>query len=338
MQLPPYRAPRWLVGGHAQTIYPALLLRPTEPAMRRENWTTPDGDEIAVDWLGDRAQTPGGAPLVAMFHGLEGSSRSHYALAMFHQLLAIGWQGVVPHFRGCGGLPNRRPRAYHAGDSDEIGWMLGRLRAVHAGPLFVVGVSLGGNALAKWLGEQGAAARLLVNGAAVVSSPLDLVAAGSVLDRGFNRRVYTRNFLRTLRPKTLQHLQRFSEDLARLNVDPQEIQRASTFREFDDRVTAPLHGFRNVDDYWVRASGKPWLRHIEVPTLVINARNDPFLPEHALPSPADVSAQVTLLQPAQGGHVGFVDGGFPGRIDWLPRCLLTFFQAHADDQRRSEYG
>jgi predicted alpha/beta-fold hydrolase len=238
---------------------------------------------------------------------------------------ARGWQGAVAHFRGCGGHRNHRPRAYHAGDSAEVDWILRRFRAVHGGPILVTGVSLGGNALAKWLGEQNSAARNLVAGAAVVSAPLDLVAASKVLDRGLNKAIYTREFLRTLRPKTLAHLAAFEKELAFLGVTPADIAAARTFRDFDDRVTAPLHGFQNAQDYWTRSSSKPWLKHVAVPTLVINAKNDPFLPAHALPGPNDVSSAVTLLQPDRGGHVGFTEGPFPGHIEWLPRCLLAFF-------------
>ncbi|QNM98073.1 YheT family hydrolase [Chitinimonas koreensis] len=321
--LPPYRPPRWLVGAHAETIYPALALKRPPPPYRREVWNTPDGDEIAIDWL--LADAASDAPLVVHFHGLEGSSASHYAGALMHALAARGWRGAVAHFRGCGGHRNRKPRAYHAGDSAEVDWILRRFRQAHGGPLYAAGVSLGGNALAKWLGEQAEAANAIVAGAAVISAPLDLTAAGKVLDRGLNKAIYTREFLRTLRPKTLAQLADFGQELAFLGVSPAEIAAARTFRDFDERVTAPLHGFEGAADYWRRSSSKPWLARITLPTLVINARNDPFLPAAALPAPDEVSPQVTLVQTARGGHVGFVEGPFPGRIDWLPRCLLAFF-------------
>jgi hypothetical protein len=322
-ELPLYHAPRWLRGPHIETLYPALALKRPPPPYRREIWPTPDGDEIAVDWI-ERAPRVG-APLLVHFHGLEGSSSSHYAGALMHTTRANGWNGAVAHFRGCGGHKNHRPRAYHAGDSAEIDWVLRRFRERHTAPLFVAGVSLGGNALAKWLGEQADAARDIVDAAAVISAPLDLVAAGKVLDHGLNRAIYTREFLRTLRPKTLAHLARFERELAFLGVSPADIAAARTFRDFDERVTAPLHGFLGVHDYWLRASSKPWLNQIAVPTLVINAKNDPFLPAAALPTAQEVSPAVTLLQPANGGHVGFTEGPFPGRLDWLPRCLLAFF-------------
>jgi predicted alpha/beta-fold hydrolase len=319
----PYRAPWWLPGGDAQTIYAKLIVRRARVAYRRERWETPDGDFIDLDWLEEpsvvsRESSPDARPLVALFHGLEGSSRGNYALALMAELSSRGLRGVVVHFRGCGGEPNRLPRAYHSGDAQEIDWILRRLRAQNA-PLYAAGISLGGNALLKWLGESGAAATAVVERAAAVSAPLDLMAAGDALGRGFNL-LYTRNFLVTLKAKSIAKLDRHPG-----LYDAARVRAARTLREFDDLVTAPLHGFRDTDDYWTRASSKPWLKDIRVPTLVINARNDPFLPAPALPGPADVSGAVTLEQPEEGGHVGFVSGPFPGRLDWLPRRILGFF-------------
>ncbi len=318
-----YRAPRWLPGGHAQTIYPVLFAPRPRVAYRRERWATPDGDFVDVDWAlrgnGGAPDLKFDAPLVALFHGLEGSSRSHYALSLMHAVMDAGWRGVVVHFRGCSGEPNRLPRAYHSGDSTEIDWMVRRL-ADSAPVLYAAGVSLGANALLRWLGEHGDEATGILARAAAVSAPLDLMAAGNALDRGFNL-LYTHHFLRTMRRKAVAKLAHHP------GVYPREaVARARTLREFDNLVTAPLHGYRDTDDYWTRASSKPVLRRIAVPTLVLNARNDPFLPAAALPLPADASAAVTLEQPAEGGHVGFVSGRFPGTLAWLPFRLLAHFR------------
>jgi predicted alpha/beta-fold hydrolase len=310
-----YRAPWWLPGGNAQTIYASLLAPVARTAVRRERWDTPDGDFVDVD----RVDAPDGAPLLVLFHGLEGGSSSHYARALLAAARARGWRAALPHFRGCGGELNRLPRAYHSGDSDEIDWMLRRLAREPGGPLYAAGISLGGNALLKWLGERGDEAGTVVRAAAAVSAPVDLTAAGEALERGFNR-VYTKNFLVTLKRKGAAKLARFPG-----LFDGPGVARSRTLREFDDLVTAPLHGFRDAADYWRRASAKPWLGRIRVPTLVVNARNDPFLPAASLPRGDEVSPQVTLEFPATGGHVGFVHGPFPGRYDWLPRRVAAFF-------------
>jgi len=311
-----YRAPKWLPGGHAQTIYP-LLIKPDLPAYRRERRTTPDGDFIDMDWIdGDAAQ-----PLVILFHGLEGSSGSHYAISLMNAVRARGWSGIVSHFRGCSGELNHRPRAYHSGDSDEIDWVLRCLRQEHPKrTIYVAGVSLGGNALLKWLGEREFLAGSIVDAAASVCAPLDLTVCGHHLGRGFNR-LYTQHFLNTLKATAAEKLKRFPGIF-----DEQRMRRARNLYEFDDVVTAPLHGYRDADDYWLRASAKPLLRGIRLPTLVLNARNDPFLPAHALPHDNEVSGKVTLHQPHEGGHVGFVSGSLPGRLDWLPQRLLHFFE------------
>lgn len=322
-----YRAPAWLRGSHAQTIYP-LLLKGPPPRYRRERWDTPDGDFIDLDWL----DGPPDAPLVILFHGLEGSSRSHYAQSLMHAIRKRGWCGVVPHFRGCSGEPNRTARAYHSGDYLEIDWILRRLQTRFPDKRrFAAGVSLGGNALLKWLGKSAETAVGVIEAAAAVCAPLDLAVAGKALGRGFNRLTYTRRFLLTLIPHALTTLQRHPGLL-----NARRVKAARTLYDFDDAVTAPLHGFRNVEDYWMRASAKPWLRRIRVPTLIINSLNDPFVPAQALPGPNQVSKYVTLEYPAEGGHAGFVTGAFPGSLQWLPRRLLAYFalgDASAMDRR-----
>ena len=319
-----YRAPVWLPGGNLQTLYPALLARRPAVAYRRERWDTPDGDFIDLDWTepqdrGLRIEECGQALLV-LFHGLEGSSNSHYSRALMHAAVQRGWQGVVVHFRGCSGELNRLPRAYHSGDSAEIDWILRRLRDQHAdSPLLAAGVSLGGNALLKWLGEQREAACPVVHRAAAVSAPVDLHAAARALEQGFNM-LYTYNFLATLKHKSLAKL-RAHPGL----FDKTQLLASRTLREFDDLVTSRLHGYKNVDDYYTRASSKPQLAHIAVPTLLLNARNDPFLPGSALPDARALPQIVTALFPDEGGHVGFPDGS--GALTWLPQTMLEFLSA-----------
>lgn len=312
-----YSAPGWLPGGHAQTIYPYLVRRPWV-TYRRQRIDTPDGDFIDFDWL-ECVETRADAPLVVLFHGLEGNSGSHYAVGLMAHLASLGWRGVVPHFRGCSGELNRRARAYHSGDYSEVGWMLQTIRGlVPDARLFAVGVSLGGSALLNWLGREEQRAADVIAAAAAVSTPLDLTAAGIAIEQGLNR-VYSRHFRTTLVPKALDMAHRFPGTL-----DAAAIARVDSMHSFDDVVTAPLHGFAGADDYWKRASSKPWLKAVTVPTLVLNARNDPFIPAESLPTRAEASSAVTLEQPEGGGHGGFLGAGFPGRLDWLPRRLVAF--------------
>ena len=312
-----YLAPAWLPGGHAQTIWPLLIKGPL-PGYRRERWDTPDGDFIDLDWIDGEP----GAPCVVLFHGLEGSSRSHYARRLMHAAKRRGWHGVVVNFRGCSGEPNRLPRAYHSGDSQEVDWVLRRLQARGYPALFVAGVSLGANALLKWLAEQGHQASGIINAAVAVSAPLDLAAANTALSSGFNL-VYARHFLRTLIPAALAKESRFPG-----RIDVRRTLAARTLRDFDDAVTAPLHGFLGADDYYARSSAGPLLGAVQVPTLLLHAANDPFLPQAALPRREQLPAAVMLEICRRGGHVGFVHGALPGRIDWLPQRLLTHFAAH----------
>jgi uncharacterized protein len=316
----PFTAPYWLSNRHAQTLYSALLAPAPRIAFRRERWDTPDADFVDVDFIDG---VPG-SPWVHLYHGLEGSSNSPYARMLMSCVARRGWRGSVFHFRGCSGEPNRLARAYHSGDTEEIDWSLARVRKLAGrAPLYVAGISLGGNAFVKWLGERGASACRVVDRAAAVSAPLDLMAAGEALGRGFGR-LYSRHFLGTLKASALTRLERFPG-----LYDAALVRRAGSLREFDNVVTAPLHGFRDTDDYWRRASAKPHLKGIRVPTLLLNARDDPFLPAAALPAPDEVSKAVRLEFPDRGGHVGFVTAPFPGHIEWLPQRLLHFFESSA---------
>lgn len=317
-----YRAPRWLIGGNAQTIWPALFSKRFHgpvPSFRRERWATPDSDFVDVDWQGEDPSTP----LLVLFHGLEGSSGSHYAQAFAHWARGHGWRFAVPHFRGCSGELNLAPRAYHSGDFEEIGWMLARIRAQHAGPIAAVGISLGGNALLRWAEEAGDSAGAIATAVCAVSSPIDMAAGGHAIGTGFNRQVYTRLFLRSMKPKALRKLAQHPG-----LFDPDKLLAARTLYEFDGVFTAPLHGFRNTDDYWLRSSAKPHLRRIRIPTLVLNARNDPFVPARCLPQAREVGEFVTLWQPPHGGHVGFPGGRWPGHVQTLPEQVMGWIKSH----------
>ncbi|MGM9515455.1 YheT family hydrolase [Roseateles sp. DB2] len=326
-----FHAPWWLPGGQVQTIWPALFSRRHfgKPlAFQRQRWATPDGDFVDADFLLDQpppSRHPGGdaalpprddVPMLVLFHGLEGSSQSHYAQAFADAARRRGWRFAIPHFRGCSGELNLAPRAYHSGDYAEIGWMLAQVRRQHRGPLIAAGVSLGGNALLRWAQEAGDTARQSASAVAAICSPIDLAASGRAIGSGFNRQVYTRMFLRTMVPKALRKLQQHPG-----LFNGQALREVRDLYEFDNLFTAPLHGFRNTEDYWARASAKPQLPRIRLPALVLNARNDPFVPAASLPAVQDAGPFVTLWQPAHGGHVGFPGGRFPGHVLAMPELV-----------------
>lgn len=300
-----YVAPLWLPDGHSQTIYPAVWgarRASFERALLRERWVTPDGDFIHVDRDGDASGlAPRRRPLLVLFHGLEGSSASHYALGFRRFAQHAGLDFAVPHFRGCSGELNDGPRAYHSGDAAEIDWVLRRFKAEWpTRDVLAVGVSLGGNALMRWAGEAGDAASSVVKAVAAVCAPLDLGASGHALGRGFNRHVYTRMFLRTMLPKAMRKWQQHPGLFSKAQLIS-----ARTLYEFDNAFTAPVHGYKDTEDYWCRAAAKPVLSHIRIPTLLLNAQNDPFVPASSLPTHADVSSSVCCWHPWGGGHVGF---------------------------------
>ena len=335
-----YIAPNWLPGGNLQTIWPAVVsarsLRHAGPNQsaalhyQRVRWSTPDDDFIDVDYGQTEAPNPKQSakqPLLVLFHGLEGSSSSHYAIAFAKVAKQRGWAYAVPHFRGCSGEINRAPRAYHSGDFEEIGWMLSKLKAAHVlaggGALLAVGISLGGNALMRWAQEAGSTAAQTVEAVASVCSPLDLAASGVAIGQGFNRLVYTRMFLNSMKPKALERLA--------LNpglFDATALQASRDLYEFDNIFTAPVHGFKNTEDYWLRASAKPHMHRITLPALALNAVNDPFIPAWSLPQPSEVSKSVTLWHTAQGGHVGFPKGKFPAEVMAMPEAVSGWLAAH----------
>lgn len=296
--------PRWLKGGNLQTVYAKALQR-AAPIYRRELIADSYGEDLSAYDFVDAADVD--APCVVLLHGLEGSSLSHYAVELMLAVQARGWHGVVAHFRSCGGVPSKR--LYHSGDTREVAHMLGVL-AQRYRRLLVVGVSLGGNVLGKYLGEQGDQA--LPHAAAVVSSPVRLAAAGDALERGLPRLLYTPYFLKTLMDKIPNGAEQVKPKIRSL-------------ADFDNRYTAPIHGFRDKDDYYERASAMPFLSRITVPTLLLNAQNDPFFPAPFLPQLHEVSGSLCLLQPEHGGHVGFVGGTGRGHLKWLPETLLAFF-------------
>ncbi len=316
----PYVAPFWLPGGDLQTLHAVLFESNPSLEYRRERWELPDGDFVDTDWV-EPENAESSQPIVVLFHGLEGNSQSHYAKAVMAATLAKGWRGVVIHFRGCSGELNRLPRVYYAGDTTEIEQHLSRVRSLFSNaPIYTVGFSLGGNALLKWLGKSGSQAKHLINRAIAVSAPIDLAATANSLDTGLNRYLYTPYFVDSMRPKALAMLEKFPEIM-----NEKDIKSAKTIHDIDNAVTAVLYGASDAEDYYAKNASKGVLKGIQIPTLILNAKNDPFVPLESLPTSAEVSSIVTLEYPDTGGHVGF-----SGRENWLARRVLEFFTMDAN--------
>ena len=318
---PDYRPPWWYRGRHLQTLWGPLLRRGPRPALRRERVEMPDGDFLDLDWL---AGCEGGVPLVVILHGLEGSSRSHYAAGLLRELAQVGWRGLVVNFRGCSGEINRSRRMYHSGDTRDLDFVLARLAAREPQlRLGLVGVSLGGNVALKWLAEQGDQAPAQVAGAVAISAPFNLAACACALDRGLNRALYTANFLSTMKVK-LDKKAALYEGVINLTA----ARKAKTFAQYDRLVTAPLGGFASERDYWARSSSGPLLPQIRRPTLLINALNDPFMPASALPRA--LIAKSRWLEAAfvpEGGHAGFLQGA-SGARSWAEARAVEFLRRH----------
>jgi len=317
----------WLPGPHARTIWSRFFRRTPPIPTRIERWDTADGD--FVDLV--RLAGPPASPRLLILHGLEGAPRSHYARGLFLEAARRGWAADLLLFRGCGGEPNRAARFYHSGETSDLDAVARRILADDPeSPLVVAGVSLGGNVLLKWLGELAESVPDGVVAAAAVSVPYDLARASRHIDRGFSR-VYQHHFLQSLRRKALAKLVRHPGLVPRAKIEA-----ARTLYEFDDVVTAPVHGFANADDYYTRSSSIRFLTRIRVPTLLLSAFDDPFLPAEVLEDVACIAATNPFLEaefPRAGGHVGFVSGANPWRpfyyaewrvAEFLDRALAAF--------------
>jgi len=297
-----FRPAWWLPGPHAQTLWAGLARRAPRPPLRWEQVTLPDGDFLELAHV-DRPVAPD-APTALVLHGLAGSVHSPHVAGVLDALSRRGWRAVGFHFRGCGRRPNRTITGYHSGKTDDPRFVLRQLRQQHPGPLAVVGFSLGANVTLKLLGEDGA--DTVVDAAAAVSPPLVLDRCADRMERGLSR-LYQRALLRDLAA--------YVKDKARAGVplDASVLDQVHTFRDFDDQITAPAHGFVDSADYYTRASCRPFLRTIAVPTLVLHAHDDPFFTRDVVPEPAEVPPTVRFELAPHGGHVGFVEGRLPFR-------------------------
>lgn len=317
-----FRQAWWCPGSHLQTVCGAFGPRP-QVAFQRTRWELPDGDFLDVD------EVPGdpGAPILIVLHGLEGSTRA--TLGLVEQARKRGWGALAINFRSCSGELNRLRRSYHGGETGDLAWVIDRIVKRDPGRSIVcAGLSLGGNVLLKYLGERGAEVPPQVRAAVAISAPVDLKASAYALDHGFAR-LYGGRLVKSLKRKALAKLERFP-DLA----DRRALLRVRTLRDFDDLVTGPVHGFKDAEAYWAASSAAQFLPRIKRPTLLINARNDPFLPAQYLPRPEQVANPfLTMEFPASGGHLGFVSGWWPWRpVMWADERAVEFLSQHAQPQ------
>ena len=318
-----FKAARWLRNRHAQTIYASMpWIRAPRPPVRRELLELPDGDVTALDWIETGFPVTRDTPVLLILHGLEGSAESSYARMLLQSAADIGWRAGVLHFRDCGEQKNRLPRRYHAGETADIAFLLESLRnnADFNGPILAAGFSLGGNVLLKYLGES--ADNCPLSAAVAVSVPLDLRDSAIELNNGFSK-AYQHYLLKRMK---LSVADKFNEDTAAF--DWQRTMKATWFTEFDDAITAPLHGFSGADEYYDRCSSKRFLGSIRRPTLIINSLDDPFMTPAAVPPESQLSADVCLELSDSGGHVGFIDGGLPWNPTfYLPTRITSFLQS-----------
>jgi predicted alpha/beta-fold hydrolase len=318
----------WVPGAHLQTLWGKLARRRPAVVTRSERWATPDGDELEIRRLDPPSGAPSHTPRLLLLHGLEGTIRSHYLLGTLAAARDHGWAADVLIFRSCNGEVNRAPRLYHSGETSDLDFVVRRLVRDRPGQsLLLAGFSLGGNVLLKWLGEQGDGVPPAVRAAAAVSVPFDLERGSRHIERGFSR-VYGHHFLRTLRRKALAKLERHPG-----LFDETALRRAKTLFEFDDAVTAPVHGFTSARDYYTRSSAIRRLASVRRPTLLLSAVDDPFLPADVLDDVALVARRNHNLVPefhATGGHVGFVGGRNPARPQYYAeRRVIQFLAAFA---------
>lgn len=302
-----FKAPWWLSSPHLQTLWGALIRRNPKLRPKQERMELPDGDFLDLAWVGSMSDSP----IVIVLHGLNGGINSHYVMGMLSAIENQGKRGLLVHFRGCSGEPNRLPRAYHSGETGDLELVIKMLQAREPNtPLYAIGYSLGGNVLLKWLGETGE--RNPLRAAVAISTPFELDKTADHLNIGFSR-LYQWWLVNGLKKF---HQRKFKGHSLEKNF--KNIDKIKTFWEFDRQITAPLHGFSSAKDYYTQSSSRQYLKSIGVPTLIIQAKDDPFLPESALPHATELSPFITMKLSERGGHVGFVQGKFP----WCPEYWL----------------
>ena len=306
----------WLPEQHSQTLFSTVFKRKSPIHLTTDEVDLPDGDFVEIAWTEPRHQ----GPVIVLFHGMEGSVKSSYAQGILHTIEQLGWQGVLMHFRGCGSRDNRLPRWYHSGDSPDIDFFIRYLQEHYPNrPLGAIGVSLGGNALLKYLGEQGDASPLTA--AMAISVPFDLANTSQHLTRGFSR-IYQRHLIKLVQKKVIQKYKKMP-----LAIDIEAFKQAKTFYQVDN-AAAKMHGFASADDYYKRASARQFLKTITVPTWILHSKNDPFMTRDAIPQEHELASKVTMELTNKGGHVGFIYGNNPLKANyWIDHRVKTFFES-----------
>ncbi|WP_338411846.1 MULTISPECIES: hydrolase [Pseudoalteromonas] len=319
----------WMTNRHVQTIMPRFFRPFHHTRYQLEQLDTPDGDFIELAWSLPHNET---APLAVVLHGLEGNINSFYAKGMMKALKKQGFAVVLMHFRNCSTEVNRLPRAYHSGDTADLGFFINHLKQLYPNrPLVAVGFSLGGNVLAKYLGEQQQQCPL--SAAALVSAPYDLSASSDVIRKSLGK-IYQKYLLDRMKKSMQRKLPQIEKQIS---LTPEQLMKIDDLLEFDNQLTAPLHGFENAHDYYRQASAMPYLKHIAVPTLIIHAKDDPMLSIKAVPSRQDVSEHVTLRISEKGGHVGFISGKNPFKpVFWLEQAVPRYFGQYVLDKTNKE--
>ena len=320
-----FRPPWWAKNRHVQTIFPRFIQKRAKLVYRKEKLSLPDGDFVNLIWAGDVQKSSG---LIAMFHGLEGSIRSHYTNDMAANFVKQGYAVVLMHFRGCGGEQNTTPRAYHSGETEDAWYFLNWLE--HKFPetrKVAMGFSLGANMLLKLLSEQ--PKQRIIKAAMAVSTPFNLALCANSITQGFSK-VYQAYLLKSMVNNLLIKMRNMDYGKL-LKVTEFQIKQFKSFREFDEHITAPLHGFEGADDYYQKCSAQNFLKAIATPTLVVHAKDDPFMHSSIVPDVKTLSPKVCLELSEKGGHVGFMQGT-PWRPEiWIQQRANDFFQPFIDD-------
>lgn len=312
----------FLKNGHLQTIFPTLFSSVGELKVEREIFELYDGDEVECVWH-KKPKLNSNQPIIILFHGLAGSFNSPYIKRAMDQFDRVGYSVVLMHFRGCSNIPNRLPRSYHSGDTEDAkSWILYLKKKFPTNPLIAIGYSLGGNMLLKLLGEWGEDSPLLF--AVAVSAPMQLESSANSINRGFSK-IYQYRLMHSLKKQLEVKYSQFDME-SLIGLKRENIQKLKTFWEFDEAYTAPIHGFKNAKDYYQKSSSKQFLKDIKTKTLIIHARNDPFMNDEVIPKSSELSNSIQLEVYDHGGHVGFVGGKKFGFEYWLESRILEFIK------------